>query len=95
MNCHFSFHRNQHPTALSRRWFLKECGIGLGAVALHSLLGDYAVAAPASAAQNDSLAPKRPQFPGTTKRVIHLFMGGGPSHLDTWDPKPDRPLQNR
>jgi hypothetical protein len=35
------------------------------------------------------LAPKQPHFSGTTKRVIHLFMNGGPSHVDTFDPKPE------
>ena len=34
------------------------------------------------------LAPKRPHFPGKAKRVVHLFMNGGPSHVDTFDPKP-------
>jgi hypothetical protein len=69
-------------------------GMGMGAVALASLLraADTAPAgAPAEAAGAPlapPLAPKPPHFPAKAKRVIHLFMNGGPSHLDTFDPKP-------
>ena len=41
-----------------------------------------------SAAPISPLAPRQPHFPGKAKRVIHLFMNGGPSHVDTFDPKP-------
>lgn len=53
-------------------------------VALAGLLADDARANPAE----DPLAPKKPHFEGKAKRVVHLFMNGGPSHLDTFDPKP-------
>lgn len=65
----------------SRRWFLQECGIGLGAIALGDLLRQESAAA-------DPLAPKPPHFPGRAKNVIQLFMGGGPSHLELFDYKP-------
>ena len=63
---------------LARRWFLQQCGVGLGAVALRDLL---------QAA--DPLAPKRPHHAPTAKNVIFLFMGGGPSHLELFDNKPE------
>ncbi len=66
---------------VSRRWFLQQCGIGLGAIALHDLL-------PSSAKAAEPLAPKRPHFEPRAKRVIFLFMGGGPSHLELFDYKP-------
>ncbi|QDU41593.1 hypothetical protein Mal52_00460 [Symmachiella dynata] len=72
---------NLNQRLTSRRWFLQECGIGLGAVALGQLLDQKAVAA-------DALAPKQPHFPGRAKNVIQLFMGGGPSHLELFDHKP-------
>jgi hypothetical protein len=70
---------------LTRRWFFKECGVGLGAIALHSLLQDQAVAAPTSV---DPMAPRQPHFPAKAKNVIFLFMAGGPSHLELFDNKP-------
>src|SRR5256885_217611 len=70
----------------SRRSFLAQAGGGFGALALASLLSDdRASAAPASAADG----PKPPHFEPRVKRVIWLFMHGGPSHVDLFDPKPD------
>ncbi len=69
---------------LTRRWFLRDCGVGLGAIALHSLLRENALAADAS----NPLAPRQPHFPGTAKRVIFLFQAGAPSHLELFDHKP-------
>ncbi len=63
---------------LARRWFLQQCGVGLGAVALRDML---------QAA--DPLAPKQPHHAPTAKNVIFLFMGGGPSHLELFDNKPE------
>ncbi len=68
----------------SRRWFMKDCGLGLGSVALASMLGEARAAAPATNPQ----APKVPPFPAKAKNVIFLFMGGAPSHLDLFDNKP-------
>ncbi|MES2792661.1 MAG: DUF1501 domain-containing protein [Planctomycetota bacterium] len=70
---------------LSRRQALSRSAVGFGSLALASLLANDGVAAPAAV---DPLAPKAPHFPATAKRVIFLFMKGGPSHLDTFDPKP-------
>src|SRR4051794_46735 len=71
-------------TSLDRRQFLKNAGAGFGAVALAALLAEDGQLA----AADDPLAPKAPQFPAKAKRVIFLFMSGGPSHVDTFDPKP-------
>jgi hypothetical protein len=67
--------------SLARRWFLQECGVGLGAAALTSLLADDARAA----VPVDPLAVRKPHFP---KRVVYLFMAGAPSHLELFDYKP-------
>ena len=91
MNCHDHLYAWSDPRVNSRRWFLKECGLGLGKLALASLLTDAfvpkALAANISAA--DALKPRAPHFPGKAKRVIHLFMAGAPSHLDLFDYKPE------
>ena len=67
----------------SRRWFLQDCGIGMGAAALATLAGTEPLLA-----SNDPLAPKKPQFAPKAKRVICLFMAGGPSQLELFDYKP-------
>src|SRR5215208_7740041 len=64
---------------LSRRDLLTRSGIGFGALALADLL---------HADSANPLAPKSPHFAPKAKRVIHLFMNGGPSHVDTFEPKP-------
>jgi hypothetical protein len=87
MNCQTPKYGKQHPLAVSRRWFLRDCGIGLGAIALQTLLGDVAVAATKTSDANP-LAPKTPHFPAKAKRVIYLFMAGAPSHLELFDNKP-------
>ena len=68
---------------LTRRELLQRSGLGLGALGLAGLLGDTGAATAAG-----PLAPKAPHFPGTAKRVIHFFLNGGPSHVDTFDSKP-------
>jgi hypothetical protein len=67
----------------SRRKFLQTSGLGIGWLAALDLLQGTAAASPV-----DPLAPKPPVLPATAKRVIHLFMQGGPSQVDTFDPKP-------
>ncbi len=75
-----------YPTpALSRRQALSRSAVGFGSLALASLLANEGHGAPAVV---NPLAPKTPHFPARAKRVIFLFMKGGPSHLDTFDPKP-------
>lgn len=73
---------------LTRREMLQRTGMGLGSVALAGLLGQEQRQAQAAEVAGSSLAPKKPHFAPRAKRVIHLFMNGGPSQLDTFDPKP-------
>jgi len=83
--------------ALSRRWFLRECGLGLGGIALASLLGGDKALASASQAANPNqnpLAPKRPHHAPKAKRVIYLFQAGAPSHLELFDFKPELAKRN-
>jgi hypothetical protein len=68
----------------TRRELLRRCGMGMGALGLASILREQGMLEAATS----PLAPKQPHFPGKAKRVIHLFMNGGPSHVDTFDPKP-------
>jgi len=89
MNCQDHLHRNAEPASLARRWFLRECGVGLGAMALGQLLGSRAHAADAPQSLVNPLAPRRSHFPGKAKRVIYLFMAGAPSHLELFDNKPE------
>jgi hypothetical protein len=78
---------NQTPP-LTRRELLSRSGMGFGALALQHLLSGTAAAEQSSPSGINPLLPKQPQFPATAKRVIHIFANGGPSHLDTFDPKP-------
>src|SRR5215471_17403784 len=87
MNCQDHLYRHADPRLLARRWFLRDCGVGLGAAALHQLLGKTSNAA--DAASTNALAPKQPHFTGKAKRVIFLFMAGAPSHLELFDNKPE------
>jgi hypothetical protein len=76
---------------LSRRAFLEEGGLGLGRIALASLLAGTSHGRRSLAGVNqpvDPLAPKAGHFAGRAKAVIHLFMAGGPSQLDLFDYKP-------
>jgi uncharacterized protein DUF1501 len=70
---------------VSRRWFIEQCGIGLGAFALNHLLMDSVQAQQAA----DPIAPKRPHHTSKAKNVIFLFMAGGPSHMELFDYKPE------
>ena len=76
------------PVSVSRRWFLQECGVGLGAIALADLLRGNACANPPVADAPGSPTTKAPHFPAKAKRVIYLFMAGAPSHLELFDYKP-------
>src|SRR4051794_8610874 len=85
--------------SISRRQLLERCGTGMGMLALAGLCADET---PVLAAPNstDPLAPRQPHFSARAKHVVHLFMNGGPSHVDTFDPKPaldkyhGKPLQS-
>ncbi len=91
MNCHDHLYDCSPPRLNSRRWFLKECGLGLGKVALASLLTDAFLPKlmAAGSAPPDIFKPHGPHFPGKAKHVIHLFMSGAPSQLDLFDYKPE------
>ena len=90
----FTFVDGAGRAPLSRREMLQRTGTGLGMLGLAGILGDdrmltsAASAADAAAGYGNPMAPKKPQFPGKAKHVIHLFANGGPSHVDTFDPKP-------
>ncbi len=73
----------------SRRDFLRRAGGGLGIVALGALLREQGLLAAANDAPRDALAPRAPHHEAAARNVIFLFMSGGPSHLETFDPKPD------
>jgi hypothetical protein len=75
------------PLNVSRRHFLRDCGVGLGKIALASLLTDSL--ARGAAIPSGSLLPRQPHFTGKAKRVIHLFMAGAPSQLEMFDYKPE------
>ena len=66
----------------SRREMLTRCGMGFGALALADLATSEA------SESGNPLLPKKPHFEPRAKHIIHLFMNGGPSHVDTFDPKP-------
>ncbi|MEO6742470.1 MAG: DUF1501 domain-containing protein [Chthoniobacteraceae bacterium] len=74
---------------LTRRHFLRDCGVGLGKIALAGLLTDSLVQRSNAASPTNLLAPRQPHFAGKAKRVIHLFMAGAPSQLELFDYKPE------
>src|SRR4051812_43456764 len=74
--------------ALTRRQFFHRTSRGIGAAALASLLNESSFAgAPAALAKSHGALP-RPHFTPRARRIIYLFMSGGPSHIDLFDPKP-------
>ncbi len=73
---------------ITRRHFLRDCGVGVGKMALAGLLADKLGAQTHAAAVNP-MAPRPAHYPGKAKAVIHLFMAGAPSHLDLFDFKPE------
>src|SRR5438128_405673 len=72
----------QHLQAITRRTFFHHTSRGIGTLALASLLGD------GLRANETGGALPGLHFAGKAKRVIYLFMSGGPSHIDLFDPKP-------
>src|SRR5438132_14247464 len=76
---------------LTRRDLLRRSGMGFASLGLAGVMAAEGLLAPQAQAATTSvnpLAPREPHFPAKAKRVIHLFMNGGPSHVDTFDPKP-------
>ena len=91
MNCQDYLYRDSDPRQVTRRWFLEQCGVGLGAMALGQLLGRQGKAAEAGASPSMALnpmAPRIPHYAPKAKRVLFLFMAGAPSHLELFDNKP-------
>ena len=82
-----------HPTDFTRRGFLRENAMGLGMVALASLLKDEKLlGVPRNVKlepQTFDLTAKQPHFEPRAKAMISLFQHGGPSHMDLFDPKPE------
>src|SRR5215207_8044390 len=76
---------------VTRRQFVNRVGLGFGALGLTSLVGMGLLPAPNAAALDpySPLAPRQPHFTPKAKRIIHIFAAGAPSHIDTWDPKPE------
>jgi hypothetical protein len=72
------------PPVLSRREFFRRSGLGLGTLATALLLADERRLLAADGGRVDAA-----RLRGPARSVIFLFMGGGPSHIDTWDPKPE------
>ena len=73
--------RSEHAKMVTRRWFFRQCGVGLGSIALTSLLHG-------NTPSTNPLAVRQPHYQPKAKRVIFLFMGGAPSQLDMFDYKP-------
>ena len=72
---------------LSRRSLLSRIGCGFGSLALTDLVSREVMADPSTGKRNSPLAAKQPHHPARAKRIIFLFMQGGPSQVDTYDPK--------
>jgi hypothetical protein len=83
----FHSRRNLGDLFYTRREFLRRSGMGMGALALAGLAADSGAAFADTGAPNP-LSIRPPQFPGRAKHVIHIFLNGGASHVDTFDPKP-------
>ena len=75
---------------LTRRDFLCRCGMGMGALSLSTFFGGVEAFSTTARAEGyvSPLTPKGPQFAAKARHVIHIFANGGPSHVDTFDPKP-------
>src|ERR1043165_4859226 len=75
---------------LTRRGFLTRCGMGMGAMSLAAFFGELGLLSSRARAEStiNPLSPKAPPLPAKAKRVVHFFLNGGPSHVDTFDPKP-------
>jgi hypothetical protein len=78
--------RESQAKFLRRRWFLRDCGVGLAGIAAGWLLANESRAK--TARSEDPLAPRPPHFPAKAKQVIYIFQAGAPSHLELFDHKP-------
>jgi hypothetical protein len=91
MSIDITNHDASYQPTLSRRELLRSTGVGLGMLGLAGLFSDcgelLASEGDPTLASNP-LAAKLPMYPARAKRVVHFFLNGGPSHIDTFDPKP-------
>jgi hypothetical protein len=78
----------KHLLQKTRRHFFQQCGVGVGQMALASLLNRGSLLAAGEPSLANPLAPRPPHFPAKAKSVIYLFMAGGPSQLELYDYKP-------
>lgn len=81
--------RGARAALMRRRWFLRDCGLGLGSIAAASLLESERTQADDRDDLERPTAPRKPHFEPRAKRVIYLFQAGGPSHLELFDHKPE------
>ena len=84
MNCQDHLYRNQNPKEISRRWFIEQCGVGLGTMAASQLLSNTT----GFASSLNPLSSRQPHYSARAKNIIFLFMAGAPSHLELFDYKP-------
>jgi len=87
MNLSFEL-RSECSKYVTRRWFFQQCGLGLGGIALASLLSERKLFGATPGPVANPVAPRPPHFKPRAKNVIYLFMAGGPSHLELFDYKP-------
>jgi hypothetical protein len=80
---------HEYARQVTRRHFFRECGVGVGKIALATLLTDAFASRSHAAPAFDPLTLRQPHFAPKAKRVIHLFMAGAPSQLDLFDRKPE------
>ncbi|MEK7685980.1 MAG: DUF1501 domain-containing protein [Verrucomicrobiota bacterium] len=80
--------QEEHLKLVTRRKFFQQCGTGMGALALASLLNEHLFATDGPKGSDSSGALKSPHFAPKAKNIIYLFMSGGPSQLDLFDYKP-------
>ena len=85
---HLREYRKAMLNPVTRREALRKMGAGMGSIGLASMMGQGSLSAAAGVNAANPLAPKKPHFPAKAKRVIQLFMPGGPSQVDTFDHKP-------
>src|SRR2546429_3861458 len=88
MNCPSQLYRGLDPKLITRRWFFQQCGLGLGGIALASLLSERKLFGATPEPVANPMAPHPPHFKSRAKNVIYLFMAGGPSQLELFDYKP-------
>ena len=77
---------SEQAKQISRRWFIEQCGVGMGVLAMNQLLSQAGYAATPNS--DNPLAPKKTHHPAKIKNIIYLFQAGAPSHLEIFDNKP-------